>query len=84
MVHSSTKLVICSRNAIYKNDNYIGSLLLCKAIPVNSISIHLFKFAKTNSLNKKYYIKMSINLDDKIQDEKDNVLRGWRSSSHRI
>ena len=52
----------CDVEKIYKNHNYIGSLLLCKAIPVNSISIHLFKFAKTNSLNKKYTDLCSIEL----------------------
>ena len=52
----------CDIEKIYKNHNYIGSLLLCKAIPVNSVSIHLFKFAKTNNLNKKYTDLCSIEL----------------------
>ena len=52
----------CDVEKIYKNHNYIGSLLLCKAIPINSISIHLLKFAVMSKMDTKYTDLCSIEL----------------------
>ena len=53
----------CDIEKIYKNHNYIGSLLLCKAIPVNSVSIHLFKFAVMSKMDTKYTSLCSTELE---------------------